>query len=77
MTVTIDLSPETELWLQEEAAKRGQSHEQVARIALETLSAAQRGQKAEDALARDWQAVSCRSLWEIWDNEEDAVYDHL
>lgn len=29
---------------------------------------------AEEA---DWQALSYRSLWEIWDNKSDAIYDTL
>ncbi len=24
-----------------------------------------------------WQALSHRSLWELWDNEQDAIYDTL
>lgn len=77
MTLTIDLSSETETWLQQEAAKRGQTQEQVARLALEAFSVTQQEQEAENELARDWQALSYRSLWEVWDNEEDAVYDQL
>lgn len=76
MTLTIDISPETGAWLEEEATKRGQSQGQVAKLALEALSS-QRSQKTEEALAADWQALSYRSLWEIWDNDEDAVYDRL
>lgn len=75
MTLTIDISPETGAWLEEEATKRGQSQEQVAKLALEALS--QQRQDTDAALAADWQALSYHSLWEIWDNEEDAVYDRL
>ena len=75
MTMTIDISPETEAWLEEEAQKRGQEREMVANLALEAFSARQREEEAERSLAADWQAASYRSLWEVWDNEEDAVYD--
>jgi len=77
MTLTINLSSETETWLQQEAARRGQSQEQIARLALEAFSETQRGQQAGNSLALDWQTLSYRSLWEVWDNEEDAAYDQL
>ena len=34
-------------------------------------------EEAEQALLDDWHALSYRALWEIWDNESDAVYDSL
>ena len=78
MTLTlVDVSPETEAWLEEEAQKRGQERELVAKLALEAFSARQREEDAERELMADWQALSYRSLWEIWDNESDAVYDTL
>ena len=77
MTMTIDISPETEAWLEEEAQKRGQERETVARLALDAFSALQRDEDAERSLLADWQALSYRSLWEVWDNEADAVYDKL
>lgn len=75
MTMTIDISPETEAWLEEEAQKRGQEREMVAKLALEAFSARQREETAEASLVADWQALSYRSLWEVWDNEADAIYD--
>jgi hypothetical protein len=33
--------------------------------------------EAEQSLVADWQALFYRSLWEIWDNESDEVYDAL
>lgn len=77
MTMTIDLSPETEAWLAEEARKRGQARETVATLALEAFAAKQREEDAERLLQADWQALSYRSLWEVWDNASDAVYDTL
>ena len=77
MTMTIDISPETEAWLEEEARKRGQEREMVAKLALEAFSARQREEDAEHRLLADWQALSYRSLWEVWDNDSDAVYDTL
>jgi len=72
--MTVDISPEA--WLEEEAQKRGQEREMVAKLALEAFSARQR-EEAERSLVADWQPLSLRSLWEVWDNEEDAVYDSL
>ena len=78
MTLTlVDVSPETEAWLEEEAQKRGQERELVAKLALEAFSARQREEDAERVLLADWQALSYRSLWEIWNNESDAIYDTL
>lgn len=77
MTLTLEVSAETEAWLEEEAKKRGQERELVARLALEAFSVRQREEEAEKSLAADWQALSYRSLWEIWDNEVDAIYDKL
>lgn len=35
------------------------------------------GQETEASLVSEWLAVSSRSLQEVWDNEEDAIYDQL
>jgi len=43
--------------------------------ALLDLSA--REEETEATLVADWLAASTASLTEVWDNEEDAVYDHL
>lgn len=43
--------------------------------ALLDLSAQQ--QESEKSLVSEWLLASSRSLKEVWDNEEDAVYDHL
>jgi len=77
MTLTLDVSPETEAWLEEEAKKWGQERELVAKLALEAFSARQREEDAEQSLVADWQALSYRSLWEVWDNESDSIYDKL
>ncbi len=77
ITLTLDVSPETEAWLEEEAKKRGQERELVAKLALEALSARQREEDAAKSLAADWQALSYYSLWEVWDNESDSIYDKL
>jgi hypothetical protein len=34
-------------------------------------------EETEASLVHDWLAASTPSLREIWDNEEDAVYDQL
>ncbi len=31
----------------------------------------------EGQLVAEWLAASRKSLFEVWDNDEDAVYDHL
>ena len=36
-----------------------------------------KGQESEASLVSDWLAASARSLKEVWDNEEDAIYDNL
>jgi hypothetical protein len=33
--------------------------------------------ETEASLVSEWLAVSARSLKEVWDNEEDAIYDQL
>jgi len=33
--------------------------------------------ETETVLVSDWLRASSRSLREVWDNEEDAVYDQL
>jgi excisionase family DNA binding protein len=43
--------------------------------ALLDLSA--REEETEATLVADWLAASTASLTEVWDNEEDAVYDRL
>lgn len=32
---------------------------------------------AQDAELADWHLLSLMSLWEVWDNDEDAAYDSL
>jgi hypothetical protein len=34
-------------------------------------------QESEASLLSDWLAVSARSLKELWDNEEDSIYDQI
>lgn len=36
-----------------------------------------REEETEISLVGDWLAASMPSLMEVWDNEEDAIYDHL
>ena len=75
MTMTIDLSPETEAWLDEEARKRGLSREMVAKLALEAFAVRQREEEAERLNLADWQGLSQRTLQEYWINDHDAIYD--
>jgi hypothetical protein len=41
------------------------------------LNLATREEEDEAGLVADWLAASLPSLREVWDNEEDAVYDRL
>lgn len=41
------------------------------------LDIAVREQESEAAQVSDWLMASSRSLRDVWDNVEDAVYDHL
>ena len=50
-------------------------HWRILGAALLDLSAPP--QDTEAALIEDWLAASNKSLREVWDNEEDAVYDRL
>lgn len=47
----------------------------ILRAALLGLSAG--SDQSEASLVSQWLAASSRSLQEVWDNEEDAVYDRL
>ena len=78
MTLTIDITPEMETRLQQEAARHGQEPAAYALTALQQalkLTAEPNG--AEVILLAEWRGASHRSLQELWDNDEDAVYDHL
>lgn len=44
---------------------------------MRRLTMSDRKQESEAWLVNDWLAVSARTLKEVWDNEEDAVYDEL
>lgn len=78
MTLTIDLTPDMETRLHEEAAKQGQAPKEYAQQAFEHLLGLNPEQEeTEAAFTAAWSAASNRSLQEIWDNDEDAVYDHL
>ena len=41
-----------------------------------TLADIDKNETEEEELAF-WQVLSYRSLWELWDNEQDAIYDTL
>ncbi len=66
------------LSLLESARVRGVKIDQDWRVlgaALLDLNAQE--QETEASLVSEWLSVSARSLKEVWDNEEDAVYDQL
>lgn len=78
MTLIIDLPPETEAWLQSEAASRGQAAEEYAREAFQSWLRLEAGKEdSEEAAFQDMRAISLPTLEEYWINDEDAVYDTL
>ncbi|MFN8483039.1 MAG: helix-turn-helix domain-containing protein [Anaerolineae bacterium] len=50
-------------------------HWRILGAALLDLSALE--QESDATLVRDWMGASLPALMEVWDNEEDAVYDDL
>ncbi len=44
-------------------------------ISAFAIPIAQEDEQVEDAELADWRALSLTSIWELWDNEEDAVYN--
>ena len=76
MTLTIDITPEMETRLQQEAAKHGQETSEFVRSALEFLLAGRETETDASAFA-DIRAMSQKTLLEYWLNDEDAVYDTL
>ncbi len=78
MTMTIDLSPETEASLEREAALRGQALADYARQSFEVwVSLTAKETDTESAAFEDMRALSLPTLQEYWINDEDAVYDSL
>jgi excisionase family DNA binding protein len=72
------VSAEAMLMLVESGRVRGvriNDERRVLGAALLDLSAQE--QESEASLVSEWLIASSRSLKEVWDNEEDAVYDHL
>ncbi len=72
------ISPEAALALLQSGRLRGVrlDHEwRVLGASLLDLAAPERSSEA--ALVADWLAASAPALKEVWDNEEDAVYDEL
>lgn len=72
------VSPEAVLQLLESgqapAVKIG---EQWRVLGASLLNLASSQGEGESTLVATWLAASQRSLRELWDNDEDAVYDHL
>ena len=78
MTMTIDISPETEARLDAEAASRGQAPDEYIRESFQAwLSLVVPEPDTEETLFQDMQALSRSTLEEYWLNDEDAVYDTL
>jgi len=71
----ITLAPERAARLSAVAQAQGVSEEEIIQRLLDIfLSGA--GVLAEEAERRAWQRLSEASLWRLWDNEQDAVYDN-
>lgn len=78
MTLTIDISPEEEARLRQEAAQRGQATDEYAHESFRIwLSLAAANPGTEETAFQDMRALSLPTLEEYWINEEDAVYDTL
>ena len=78
MTLTVDISPEAEARLAQDATKRGQDTVTYARESFEIwlrLSASE--PDTDEKAFQEMRALSLPSLEEYWLNEDDAVYDNL
>ena len=76
MTMTIDITPETEALFKAEAARRGQATDDYVRESFQIwLSLAT--PDTEEKLFEDIRALSLPTLEEYWLNDDDAVYDTL
>jgi excisionase family DNA binding protein len=72
------VSPQAVLSLLESGRVRGVRIENDWRVlGAALLSLTSQEHETEASLVSEWLAVSSRSLKEVWDNEEDAVYDNL
>lgn len=78
-SITVTLSEERLAQLREMAAQLQTTPEELARASIEDLltRSEKAGKETEASLVRDWMMASTPALLEIWDNEEDAVYDEL
>ncbi len=78
MTVVVELTPEMQTRLEQEAAKRDQAPGVYVQNALQlVLGLRPARDEAEVAFVAAWSAASRQTLQETWDNDEDAIYDHL
>lgn len=76
MTMTIDISPQEEARLKEEAAQRGQATDEYIRESFQIWLSLTAPDTEEDYFA-DMRSLALPTLAEYWLNEEDAVYDTL
>ena len=78
MTLTIDITPELETRLQKVATRRGQSPGVYAWALLQLVLGLRPAEdEAEAAFVAQWSAAFRRTLHELLDNDEDAVYDTI
>jgi len=71
----ITLAPERAARLSHLAQRQGVSEDTVVEKALDILFSLA-DLFDEEAERRAWQRLSEASLWRLWDNEQDAVYDN-
>ena len=76
MTMTIDISPQEEARLKEEAARRGQAADEYIRESFQTWLSLTTPETEEDAFQSE-RALSLPTLEELWINEHNAIYDTL
>lgn len=76
MTLTLEVPPEAQTWLEVAAQERGQAADDYIRESFQiwlSLTAPD----TEDAYFNDMRALALPTLKEEWLNEEDTVYDTL
>ncbi len=78
MTLTIDISPEAEARLEQDATKRGQDPIEYARKSFEIwLNLSTIEPESDEKAFQEMRALSLPSMEEYWLNEQDSVYDNL
>lgn len=75
MTMTIDISPETEAYLEREAARQGRELADYTRQSFEIWLRLSAEPESEETLFEEMRLLSLPTLEEYWINDADAIYD--